>query len=110
MNLFPTRNKATVNRMIAQAEKPDADAVIGIRLVTSQVATGAAELLAYGTAVRLRPAKGDKHSSSEWLIAQPVRIASMGHGPLPKPVIRGWTGRCCQRFRPQSAPAPASQP
>jgi uncharacterized protein YbjQ (UPF0145 family) len=39
--------------MIAQAETLDADAVVGIRLVTSQVSTGAAELLAYGTAVKL---------------------------------------------------------
>ncbi len=53
--MIEARNEA-INRMIAQAEKLEADAIIGIRLVTSQVATGAAELLAYGTAVRL--AKG----------------------------------------------------
>jgi len=50
--MVEARNEA-VNRMIAQAEKLDADAVVGIRLVTSQVSTGAAELLAYGTAVKL---------------------------------------------------------
>ena len=41
-------------RMIAQAEKLRADAVINVRYVTSQVMAGAAELLAYGTAVKLR--------------------------------------------------------
>ncbi len=51
--MVEARNEA-VNRMIAQAETLDADAIVGIRLVTSQVATGAAELLAYGTAVRLQ--------------------------------------------------------
>ncbi len=51
--MVEARNEA-VNRMIAQATKLEADAIIGIRLVTSQVATGAAELLAYGTAVKLR--------------------------------------------------------
>jgi len=50
--MVEARNEA-INRMIEQAEKLDADAVIGIRLVTSNVATAAAELLAYGTAVKL---------------------------------------------------------
>ena len=50
--MVEARNEA-VNRMVAQAEALDADAIVGIRLVTSQVATGAAELLAYGTAVKL---------------------------------------------------------
>lgn len=62
--MVEARNEA-VNRMIAQAEKLDADAIIGIRLVTSQVTTGAAELLAYGTAVKLRSASSDDHSPSD---------------------------------------------
>ncbi|MEM9382472.1 MAG: YbjQ family protein [Planctomycetota bacterium] len=48
-----SRNEAQ-RRMIAQAERVGADAVINVRYVTSQVMSGAAELLAYGTAVRLR--------------------------------------------------------
>jgi len=43
----------SMRRMEAQAEKLKADAVINIRFVTSQVMAGAAELLAYGTAVKL---------------------------------------------------------
>ena len=41
-------------RMLEQAERLGADAVVNVRYVTSQVMTGAAELLAYGTAVKLR--------------------------------------------------------
>jgi uncharacterized protein YbjQ (UPF0145 family) len=42
-----------MNRMIADAEKLKADAIINIRLETAEVMRGAAEVLAYGTAVRL---------------------------------------------------------
>jgi len=40
-------------RMIAQAEKLGADAIINIRYMTNSVIGSAAELLAYGTAVKL---------------------------------------------------------
>ncbi len=46
--------KEALNRMIKEAEKLGADAVVGVRFTTSQTMTGAAELLAYGTAVRLK--------------------------------------------------------
>lgn len=49
--LVEARNES-MNRMVAQAEKLGADAVINVRFVTSQVMSGAAELLCYGTAVR----------------------------------------------------------
>ncbi|MGD2247308.1 MAG: YbjQ family protein [Candidatus Methanofastidiosia archaeon] len=42
-----------LNRMISDAEKLRADAIINVRFTTSQVASGAAEILVYGTAVRL---------------------------------------------------------
>jgi len=45
-----------MNRMIQEAEKLGADAVLNVRLTTSQTMAGAAELLAYGTAVKLRKA------------------------------------------------------
>jgi uncharacterized protein YbjQ (UPF0145 family) len=44
----------SVRRMEAQAEHLGADAIVNVRFVTSQVMSGAAELLAYGTAVRLQ--------------------------------------------------------
>lgn len=42
------------NRMVNQAIKLKADAVVGIRFMTSMVMQGASEMLAFGTAVRLR--------------------------------------------------------
>ena len=42
-----------VSRMILQAQDLGADAVINVRFSTSTVALGAAELYAYGTAVKL---------------------------------------------------------
>lgn len=52
--LTETRNES-MKRMIDQARRLGADAIVGIRFVTSQVMPGAAELMAYGTAVRLDP-------------------------------------------------------
>lgn len=48
-----TRNEAT-ERLIAMARAKGADAVIAVRFGTSDVAAGAAEVFAYGTAVKLR--------------------------------------------------------
>ena len=50
--LIESRNES-LRRMEAHAEKLGADAVINVRFVTSQVMSGAAELLAYGTAVKI---------------------------------------------------------
>jgi uncharacterized protein YbjQ (UPF0145 family) len=46
------RTTAT-NRMIAAAAQMDADAIINVRYMTTSVVGSAAELLAYGTAVKL---------------------------------------------------------
>jgi uncharacterized protein YbjQ (UPF0145 family) len=43
-----------LKRMTEKAEELGADAVVNLRFMTSMVMTGAAEILAYGTAVRLR--------------------------------------------------------
>lgn len=43
----------STKRMIEEAEKLGADAIVCIRFTTSQVMSGAAELLVYGTAVKL---------------------------------------------------------
>jgi len=42
-----------MKRMIKDAEGLGADAIVGIRFTTSQIMSGAAELLVYGTAVKL---------------------------------------------------------
>jgi len=43
-----------LHRMIDDAQKMGADAVINVRFTTSMVMQGAAEILAYGTAVKLK--------------------------------------------------------
>ncbi len=50
--LTEARNIA-LERMIKEAEKLGADAVVSVRFGSSTVMSGAAELLAYGTAVKL---------------------------------------------------------
>jgi uncharacterized protein YbjQ (UPF0145 family) len=50
--LQESRREAT-ERMVAQAQSMGANAVINVRYATSSVAQGAAELFAYGTAVRV---------------------------------------------------------
>ncbi len=42
-----------ISRMKAQAESLGADAIVNVRLTTSSITGGAAELMAYGTAVKL---------------------------------------------------------
>jgi hypothetical protein len=49
------RAEAT-ERMIAEAHSVGADAVLNIRFATTSIAPGAAEILAYGSAVRLQDA------------------------------------------------------
>ncbi|WP_448517545.1 YbjQ family protein [Pseudothermotoga sp.] len=51
--LTEARNIA-LQRMMAEAEKLGADAVIGVRFGSSSIMQSAAEVLAYGTAVKLR--------------------------------------------------------
>ncbi len=41
-------------RMIEDAKKMGADAIIGVRLNTSMITQGASEILVYGTAVKLK--------------------------------------------------------
>lgn len=41
-------------RMVKEAEDLHADAIVGVRFTTSTIMTGAAEIMAYGTAVKLR--------------------------------------------------------
>lgn len=50
--LVDARQEATA-RMVQQAESVGANAVVNLRYTTSSVAQGAAELFAYGTAVRV---------------------------------------------------------
>ena len=51
--LEETREEA-IKAMVAEAEKLSADAIIGIRMTANSIASGAAEMVVYGTAVRFR--------------------------------------------------------
>ncbi|MBR9698990.1 YbjQ family protein [Candidatus Woesearchaeota archaeon] len=51
--LTKARDEA-ISRMIAEAKKMKADAVVNVRFSTADVMQGAAEILAYGTAVKLK--------------------------------------------------------
>jgi uncharacterized protein YbjQ (UPF0145 family) len=44
-----------INRLVVEAQKLDADAVVNLRFATSSIMSGSAEILAYGTAVKLNP-------------------------------------------------------
>ncbi|ACR11157.1 YbjQ family protein [Teredinibacter turnerae] len=52
--LIAESREQALERMLVEARELGADAVINLRFTTSTLAAGAAELLAYGTAVKLR--------------------------------------------------------
>lgn len=52
--LLTEARSIALQRMIAEAEKLGADGIIGIRFGSSSIMQSAAEVLAYGTAVKLR--------------------------------------------------------
>ncbi len=53
--LLTESRREAIERMLAQAQQLDANAVVNVRFTTSAVTAGAAELYAYGTAVTLEP-------------------------------------------------------
>jgi uncharacterized protein YbjQ (UPF0145 family) len=52
--LMAEAREQALDRMIEEARNMNADAIVGVRFTTSMVMVGAAELLVYGTAVKLR--------------------------------------------------------
>ena len=53
--LLAEAREQALDRLEADARARGADAVVGMRFVTCEIAEGAAEFLAYGTAVTLGP-------------------------------------------------------
>ena len=51
--LLQDSRKEATDRMIEQAQSMGANAVVNVRFATSSISQGAAELFAYGTAVRI---------------------------------------------------------
>jgi len=54
--LLGESREQAIDRMIEEAEALGANAIIGVRFQTSMVMQGAAEMLCYGTAVKLETA------------------------------------------------------
>jgi len=52
-DLLQNAREEAVEEMISEAEKLQADAVICVRFSTSTITSGAAEVIVYGTAVRM---------------------------------------------------------
>jgi uncharacterized protein YbjQ (UPF0145 family) len=52
--LLAEAREQAIDRMVQEAKRAGADGVVCIRFTTSVVMQGSAELLAYGTAVRLK--------------------------------------------------------
>ena len=69
--LMTEARREAVGRMLSQAQALGANAVVNVRFTTSQVANGAAELYAYGTAVvaAARPAAHDAPSGAAGISA-----------------------------------------
>lgn len=51
--MIATSREEAFNRMVNEADEKGADAIIGMRFMTSMIMQGASEMLAYGTAVKL---------------------------------------------------------
>ena len=51
--MIEARSQA-IARMIKEAEELGANAIVGVRFTTSQIMTTAAELMAFGTAVKIK--------------------------------------------------------
>ncbi len=54
-SLLSDAREEALRRMVKQAEALGANAVVNVRFTTSSVMQGMAEMLAYGTAVRIEP-------------------------------------------------------
>ena len=52
--LQATSREQAITRMIEDANVLDADAIVNVRFMTSVITQGAAEVLAYGTAVKIK--------------------------------------------------------
>ncbi|MFB6317671.1 YbjQ family protein [Saccharicrinis sp. FJH54] len=52
--LMADSREQAISRMLKDAERIGADAVVNVRFMTSMIMQGMAEILAYGTAVKLK--------------------------------------------------------
>jgi len=65
-DLMTDAREEALGRMVHEAQRANADAVVNVRFMTSKITGGGAEILAYGTAVKLKnPSSGSQQSASE---------------------------------------------
>lgn len=57
--LLQDSRQEAMDRMVANCQALGADAVVGVRITTSNVAPSASEVLVYGTAVKTQQIEGD---------------------------------------------------
>ena len=53
-DMITDAREEAIERMTEEAKKLEADAIINVRFTTSQLMSGSAEILAYGTAVKIK--------------------------------------------------------
>ena len=63
--LLKEAREEALRRMVKEAEAVGADAVVGLRMTTSSIMQGAAEIVAYGTAVKLEPRPESRDDGEE---------------------------------------------
>ena len=61
--LMAESREQALDRMTDEAEQLGADAIVSVRFTTSTVSAGAAELLAYGTAVKMQALTTSENSA-----------------------------------------------
>jgi len=59
-NMMAESREQAIDRMVDEAENSRANAIVGVRFTTNSVMKGAAELLVYGTAVKVQKCKDFK--------------------------------------------------
>ena len=52
--MFIEAREQAISRMEEEAKKLNADAIVAVRMATAQIMPGAAEIMCYGTAVKLK--------------------------------------------------------
>ena len=84
--LLTESRRQAVERMIQQAQELGADAIVNVRFTTSSIASGAAELYAYGTAVSTVEVAGTVGSPTATPAAAPRSASGPASAPPPPPV------------------------
>jgi len=65
-DLMTDAREEALGRMVQEAQRLNADAVVNVRFMTSKITGGGAEILAYGTAVKLKnPPRKSRSPSSQ---------------------------------------------